>query len=390
MSFTLGEIRENKTLKPFTIDRRNLLFVGKENRGKSETIIRMALDDVYADRKVIFIGQQSDADSFLRFIPKRRQEEVTYFNPTLQPMAINPFWHVPDEKHNVITDAFIDAILSRTGFVAGTTARIENLVTGAVLTLLKKKTESPLSLYYLLVDEKYRESLQESLGPKLWLFWKIFKALSPRDKHTEISSTINKLSKLVYDPILENCFDQEGNYLRVENEITIVSLDRYKLSEASYFLTGALIIANLIGQVSDDSDVTVFIDDADFFGSRVLASLLRQPNINTVLTTSSFHRFQDANEILSHVEVIAFEMSAKDAQILGSDFILNENHYPLNLIPWSVGYVMDQSNYAVIFEVMNHNYKEYSSVKKKVIARCGEHCSQYPPAIEKRLGRFFK
>lgn len=395
MDLTLGNITEHNKTEPHITDRRNFGLVGKGRTGKSQTLVRMALDDIHNDQKIVFIGPQDSSDEVLRFIPNQRQEDTIYFNPTLQPMGANPFFNIPTDKHGAVADAFADAILSRSSFSAGETPRIENLITGAVLTLLKKQNESPLSLYYLLTKKGFRHSLQTNLGQKLMHFWNIFESLSPRDQYIEVSSTINKLSKLVYDSTLERCFDQEGNYIDLDNGITIVSLDKHKLGDTSHFLAGALVIANLIGQIGADTNVTVYIDEADAFGSRILSTLLRQSRINTIFSTSSIHNFQNTNEILKNCEIFALEMSVKDAQLLTPQFTFDETHYPLNMIPALQGYVMDYYNYARKIELTQHSYHEAPKRKKKsvserIIARCKDQCSQYPSTIGTRLMRFFE
>ena len=398
----LGYFTEGNVYKPFIIDRQNLLVDGKGRSGKSEMLIRLALDDINSGRKVIFIGNDS-TDTVLKHIPKELQEETIYFNPSLQPMSANPFWWVPKERHNTTVELFIDAILSKSPYSAGSTPVIENTVTPSVHTLLSKNVESPLSLHYLLTDDSYRESMVfGSKGTRVVLdrtqalYWENFKKLSARDRLSRVDSTVNKLTKLVYDPALKNSFDQEGNYLSIENGITLISLDKYKLSGSGSSLAGALVIANLLSQADNNTDVTLYIDDAEQYGNRIIGKLLNHPSITTVLSTRSVSDFTDPNEILKSAKTIALQTSIKDAELLKKDLTLNNSHEPLNLIPAWTGYVMRDNNFADTFDLTLHNYsppgrsaRSGKLVEERIIDRCWRQCQMPKDKREARLGRFF-
>lgn len=393
----LGIFTKGRETKPYIVRRQNLTIVGKGDSGKTESATRMCLDDIHQGERVIVIGKELP-NTVLKYIPNSRQEETTYFNPTLQPMSFNPFWHIPNERHEALTDAFVDALLSKTSYGEGDTPRLEHMLRGCVLTLLRDKFQSPLSIYYLLTSSSFRKGITQFISDKpLKHFWDHFEALPKNNRLSRIESTENKLGPIVFSRFLRECLDQRNNHIDIKNGITLVSLDDLVLGEDRASTLGSMVLASILGQADGSMSTTVYIDDAERYGSRILARLLSHSSITTVLTVRSLDKFKNFNDIAKSSLMVATTTSILDAQILKSQFNFNNSHYPLNLIPRFTGYVMGEGEYADIFDLTQHEYEPGArskrgrkSMDQRIIDRCGELCTDSSEKIEKRLGRFFK
>lgn len=373
----------------------NLLFIGKRKTGKSHALTRIALDLIYENKNVLYIGNDS-AEELLTLIPNSRQEETIYFNPSLQPFGFNPLHHVPQGREKALSDGVADTIHTLLTYDSSTPTMDEYIKRGTE-SLTRIWDSSLLSLYYLLTNASYRSYILDKLkyDPFLTFFWKWFEAYPEKDKRSQVSSTINKLSTFVYDPLLRVCLDQQQNHITPKDGITIVSLDHVGLGQDSASFTGALVIASILAQAENDTELTVIVDEAWRYGSGILERLLNHPKITTVLAIQSLDQVVNFNDILKACEVVALQVSVKDRKELESDFVFPATGDSLKDLQAFQAWVQGDIK-ATLIELPKHRYtappklkNSKKTVEQRIIDRCKRQCSEPIEKVEKRLRRFF-
>lgn len=387
------EKRLRKEVRYIT-NRRNFLFVGSSQTGKSQTLTRLALDDIHNGKNIVFIGNDS-TNEILKHIPNERQEETTYCNPSLQPFAFNPFANVPPEKHKALANSFIDTIHTLLTY-DGSTPTLDDYLRVSVLTLLSMGYTSPISMYFLLTDKKYRESIPHNISDDfLRLFWSRFDTLTPKEQRQEVSSTLNKLSVFVFDPVLRNCLVQPDNYISPKNPITLIALDDLGLGEDSASFIGALMLASINTQACKENETTIYIDDASRYGSRLLSKLLKNPLFTTVLAVHSLDDFPRLNDILKSADIVALRTSFMDAEKLKKEIRVDPGQVAINSLDDYQAYIMDGER-ALELELPLHEYepprKPHNTrkpVEKRIIDRCARQCTLSDKKINMRLKEFF-
>jgi len=391
----LGNYNHLRKQLPYETKRRNFLFVGSSQTGKSSTISRLALDDIYDGKNVVFIGNDSTKE-ILRHIPNERQEETTYCNPSLQPFGFNPFANVPPEKHKALANSFIDTIHTLLTY-DGSTPTLDDYLRVSVLTLLSLNTISPLSIYFLLTDKSYRDfAVLNTKDDFLKMFWKRFDTLTPKEQRQEVSSTLNKLSVFVFDPVLRNCLVQPENHISPNNPITLITLDDLELGEDSTSFLGALMLASINAQACEGLDTTIYIDDASRYGSRLLSKLLKNPLLTTVLAVHSLDDFPKLNDILKSADIVALRTSFMDAEKLKKEIRVEPGQVAINSLEHYNAYIMDGER-AFELELPLHNYEPPKKprntkkpVEKRIVDRCARQCTLSDKKIKVRLGEFFE
>src|ERR1035437_8391640 len=135
-------MRENWGQKlPFTLsppDRRHHLYdVGQSGAGKTTLLRNLILQDVEADRGVGVIDPHGDlADDLLDHIPRRRIEDVTYFNPADMeyPIGFNLLGQVSEDRRHLVASGVVSVFKSIWADFWG--PRLEYILYAAVAAIL--------------------------------------------------------------------------------------------------------------------------------------------------------------------------------------------------------------------------------------------------------------
>ena len=87
-------------------DRRHHIYVvGKTGMGKTTLLENMIIQDIEQGRGVGVLDPHGDlAQRLLDFVPRRRINDVVYFNPQdlLWPFSLNPLEHITAEKRHLV------------------------------------------------------------------------------------------------------------------------------------------------------------------------------------------------------------------------------------------------------------------------------------------------
>lgn len=188
-------------------------YIGQTNTGKTTMAMNQALDDMEDGYSVVFIDPHGSAvPDMLAMIPREHAHRVVYWSPFKGkvPMGINPLY-VKDrddvQEKILVADQFVKAMEK----MVGTGVSIDDIMTGAVKTVLELPYEATIGdVYMLLTDEEYRTTVVNLVRGRdeyIDSYWEnVFPNISP----TYMTPVLRRLGKIMRNPFLRNALCQTG------------------------------------------------------------------------------------------------------------------------------------------------------------------------------------
>lgn len=368
------------------------LVLGRRQTGKTQFCIGHALDKIYKGESVVFFDSNGSAiDELLTLIPNSREKHVLYINPSQFPFPMNPLYRA--ENHSLVTTTLYSTIYGL-WFERGTsTPNVQKFIKATIRTLLSVPGATLINWLLFFTDTSYRNKRTgHSKDKVIAYFWTKFNALSPKDQRAVADSTENKIWSFVLDPFIRHCIGQVVNKLVFENKIVLVSLKNSDLGQENAKLLGALMLAQLY---IERPNTTLFIDGD--FGTAILAMILKDTDIVTVLTAQSLDHFSDEFRpiVLSSIgQILAFRSSLGDARTLKDEFNVKDGETDLHELQPTEAYLA-YNGFREEHKIKLHSYqkpKKPRNTKKPVERRITDRCVKLSPSredIEEKIGRFF-
>jgi hypothetical protein len=154
--------------------RRHIWAIGKTGTGKSTLIANMAVDDLKKDRGLAIIDPHGDlSDIILNYIPKRRINDVIYFNPadTDYPIVINPLEVTNSEEAELVVSGIVSIFNKIFGFSWG--PRLEYILRNSLFTLAKVPNSTLKDVPLLLTNKAFRQKVESTIDdPSMLNFWR--------------------------------------------------------------------------------------------------------------------------------------------------------------------------------------------------------------------------
>lgn len=226
------------------------VFLGPTGAGKSNAMLSLIMADVYAGRSVFVIDPKHDlVNDILERIPAKRDSDVVVIDPSdLNPAGFNPLRGsgnptlLADAVLAVFQDIFTDAWGIRT----------QDILSAALLTLVKIPGASLLWLPTLLTDDGFRRKITKQINDPIGLsaFWAGFEALSMAERSQHIAPVLNKVRQFLLRPELRAILGQatpkfQMSDLFMKRRIVLVPLNKGVIGQESAKLLGALLIGQL-------------------------------------------------------------------------------------------------------------------------------------------------
>jgi hypothetical protein len=322
--------------------RGHMYIIGKTGTGKSTLIENMVASDMKNDHGLALIDPHGDlAEDILHLVPKRRINDVIYFNPAdlEYPIAFNPLQKVNPDYRHLVASGLISVFKKVWSEFWG--PRLEHILRHSILTLLEYPGSTLLDIPRLLTNETYRKQvLMAVTHPQVQEFW-----FSEFDKYSAwlrteaISPILNKVGQFLTSIPLRNIVGQKNNTFRLrkvmdEGKILIVNLAKGKIGEDNCALLGAMIVTTIQMAALSRADSPqakrrgfyLYVDEMHNFLTLSFADILseaRKYGLSLVLSHQYIEQLDQKIRaaIFGNVgTLISFRVGAEDAKYLAREF----------------------------------------------------------------------
>ncbi|OGH19764.1 MAG: hypothetical protein A3D74_02380 [Candidatus Levybacteria bacterium RIFCSPHIGHO2_02_FULL_37_13] len=325
------------------IDRsKHLYIIGKTGMGKSRLIELLTLSDTYQDKGFCVIDAHGDlATDILRFIPKRRIEDVIYFNPSDSeyPIGFNPLeCFTPEDKHQVVT-GFVS--IFKKLFASNWTNRLEHVLRFTVLALIEAGNATILDIVKLLTDITFRQSVIKRIeDPVVKNFWTHeFSSWNEKFDNEAIIPIINQIGQFLSNDYIRNVVGQKKSRIDFyksmnSGKIIIINLAKGKLGEDNASLLGSMIITKIqeaaMARVnireSERREFYLYVDEFQNFATESFNQILseaRKFNLSLTIAHQYIDQLTDSIRKTAFGNVgslICFRVGSEDAHFLSKEF----------------------------------------------------------------------
>ena len=322
---------------------RHAYILGQTGTGKSALLQRLATAHINTGAGVALLDPHGDlADVLLDAIPRRRTDDLIYFNPagdTDRPLSINPLDQVPREAHHLVASSIVEALQNLYANSWG--VRLEWILYNSLRALLDYPNTTILGVPRILTDASFRARVVRRItDPAVRAFWDgEFAKYTPRFRTEATSPILNKVGQLRANPILRNVLGQPRRSVHLRDvmdnsRIFIANLSKGELGATASNILGSLLTTWF--QVSAMSRASIpehnrvpfylILDEFHNFTTTTFASALSEARkFGLSLTLANQYLGQMSPEtkdaVLGNVAtVIAFRCGADDADVLERAF----------------------------------------------------------------------
>lgn len=322
--------------------RRHLWAIGKTGTGKSTLIANMAIDDLKKDRGLAIIDPHGDlCDIILDYIPKRRINDVIYFNPadTSYPIVINPLEVSNNEEAELVVSGIVSIFNKIFGFSWG--PRLEYILRNSLMTLAQVPNSTLKDVPMLLTNKVYRSKVEASIkDPTLLAFWQgEFDKMPEKLQQESISPILNKVGQFVTSPLVRTVIGQPKSSIKLDDvmnggKILLANLSQGRLGEDNAALLGAMLITKfqlaamhrVALKEEDRRDFYLYVDEFQNFATGSFIKIMseaRKYHLDIMLANQYMAQIPEevTKAILGNAgTVMTFAVGAGDADILTKEF----------------------------------------------------------------------
>jgi len=330
--------------------RRHIYIVGKTGMGKSVLLENMAIQDIRENHGLAFIDPHGEiAEELLDFIPKKRINDVIFFNPDdiEYPIAFNVMEKVEPEHRHLVTSGLMGVFKKIWPDVWS--ARMEYILSNTILALLEYPDSTLLGVNRMLADPDFRKKVVDKVtDPMVKSFWvQEFSKYTQRYETEATAAIQNKVGQFISNPLIRNIIGQVKSKIDMakimnEGKILIANLSKGKIGEDNSKLLGALLVTKLhLGAMSRVNipekkrrDFFLYVDEFQNFVTESFADILseaRKYRLSLNLAHQYIGQLQEMTPLGRSTKVrdavfgnvgtiIAFRVGADDAEYLEKEF----------------------------------------------------------------------
>ncbi len=322
--------------------RRHLWVIGKTGTGKSTMLENMGVDDMKKDRGICYIDPHGDAcETLLDYVPKRRINDVIYFNPadSEYPVTINPLEVRNKEEAELVVSGLM-AIFTKV-WANVWSARMEYILRNAFLTLAEIPGSTLADVLSLISNQGYRARIVEKLKDKALVnFWRDeFDKMPPNLQKEAVAPIQNKVGQFVTSPMIRRVIGNAKSTIELDDamndgKIILANLSQGRLGEDNSALLGAMLITKLqlvaMRRVNIDEekrrDFYLYVDEFQNFATTSFIKILSEARkYRLSVTLANQYMAQIPEEVQKAIlgnagTVTCFALGASDSEILHKEF----------------------------------------------------------------------
>ncbi len=320
----------------------HIYIVGKTGTGKSTLVENMAISDIGRGKGLALVDPHGDvAEDVLHFVPRRRIEDVIYFNPAdlERPIAFNPLERVDPDYRYLVASGIISVFKKIWAEFWG--PRLEHILRHSLLTLLECPRSTLLDVPRLLTDRDFRRRVLTGVrDQQVREFWFLeFEKYSAWFRSQAISPILNKMGQFLTSIPLRNMVGQRENTFDLrrvmdEGRILILNLAKGRIGEDTCSLLGAMMVTQIQLAALSRTELAegkrrpfyLYVDEIHNFLTLSFADILseaRKYGLHLVLAHQYIEQLEDEIRaaIFGNVgTIISFRVGPEDAKYLAREF----------------------------------------------------------------------
>jgi hypothetical protein len=324
-------------------DRRHHLYVvGKTGSGKTTLLRNLILQDIEAGRGVGVIDPHGDlAADILEHIPRRRVEDVAYFDPSDEeyPVGLNLLGGVPEGQRHLVASGIVTALRGIWSESWG--PRMEYILHATVAALLECDNVSLIGIPRMFTDERFRAWVVGQVkDPVVRSFWvNEFARYERKFVQEAVAPIQNKIGQLLMSPQLRNVLGQvrkrmDARFMMDRGRIFVANLCKGRLGADKANLIGALWVAQFqLGAMAradvpeaERRDFHLYVDEFQSFISDSFAHALSEARKYGLCLTLA-HQYLDqlkpgiSDAVMGNIgSMVSFRVGYRDARALEEAF----------------------------------------------------------------------
>ncbi len=351
----LGVNRQSNLETKVYIDKedrmRHFYVIGQTGTGKTTLLKNMVIQDILNGSGVCMIDPHgSDIDDILGLIPKEREGDVIYFDPSYapRPMGLNLLEYDPKypEQKTFVTDEIYGIFRKLYADVPEAFGPMfEQYYRNATMLVLDdpESGNTMLEIYRIFADEKFRElKLSRCKNPVVVQFWKQIAAKANREASlAEIAPYIvGKFDVFLSNEIMRPIIAQEKSAFNVREvmdsgKILLVNLSKGRLGERNSNLLGLILVGKIlmaalsrvdIANEKERKDFYLYIDEFQNVTTNSIVQILseaRKYRLGLTIANQFIGQLEEGikNAVFGNVgSLAAFRVGRDDADYLEKQF----------------------------------------------------------------------
>ncbi len=324
---------------------RHMYVVGKTGMGKSTLLENMAVQDIQTGEGMAFIDPHgSAAELLLEYIPEHRINDVVYFAPfdLENPISFNVMEDVGHDKRHLVVSGLMSTF--KKIWVDAWSARMEYILTNALLVLIEYPDTTLLSVNRLFNDKAYRLKVVDACtDPAVKSFWvDEYANYTERFAAEALPAIQNKIGQFTGNPLIRNIIGQPHSSFDFrkcmdEKKIVIMNLSKGLVGETNANLLGSMLTTRIYLAAMSRADLPLaqmkvmpnfyfYVDEFQSFANATFANILseaRKYHLNLIIAHQYIEQMEEEvrDAVFGNVgTTISFRVGPFDAETLETVF----------------------------------------------------------------------
>lgn len=324
---------------------RHMYIVGKTGMGKSTLLENMAVQDIQNGEGMAFIDPHgSAAEVLLDYVPEHRVNDVVYFAPfdLDNPISFNVMEDVGPDKRHLVVSGLMSTF--KKIWVDAWSARMEYILTNALLVLIEYPDTTLLSVNRIFNDKAYRLKVVDyCTDAAVKSFWvDEFANYTERFAAEALPAIQNKIGQFTGNPLIRNIIGQphssfDFREMMDQKKIVIMNLSKGLIGETNANLLGSMLTTRIYLAAMSRADLPLaemkkmpnfyfYVDEFQSFANATFANILseaRKYHLNLIIAHQYIEQMEEEvrDAVFGNVgTTVAFRVGPFDAETLETVF----------------------------------------------------------------------